>query len=97
MKKKFLFGLGALVLAAVLALNVTLVKDGQNFKLSLNALEKLAKAGDEGTATVPCFDDPIEGGEFYGRICLDENDHVICTRRNHPLAFPPEGTCTITN
>lgn len=97
MKKKVYFGLGALVLVAVLALNVTLVKDGQNFELSLSALGAVAKAGDEGTVTVPCIDIKTYGsGPQNDRVCLDTQNHFCCCWQDHLYIEQATGTCTIS-
>lgn len=53
MKKKILFGLGALVIVLVLLMNVSLVGNSQKSDISLNSMVNLAKADDE------CPVDPI--------------------------------------
>ncbi|RPH30452.1 MAG: hypothetical protein EHM93_15825 [Bacteroidales bacterium] len=50
MKKKILFGLGALAIAAVLAVNLNMVRNDQNVTLSLEQLGAVAQAQAEGGA-----------------------------------------------
>ena len=96
MKKKVLFGLGALVLAAMLVLNVTLVKDGQNFELSLSALGTVSLAEAESSVTVPCIDISTYGsGQYNDRVCLDTENKYLCDWEDHQYIVQPTGTCTI--
>ncbi|MCX6327674.1 MAG: hypothetical protein NT144_13640 [Bacteroidia bacterium] len=73
MKKKVLFGLGALAILAMLTFNVSLTKDSQNGEISLNSIETVAVAQAEDPPGVNC-NCPL----LWGTGCKADNYGATC-------------------
>lgn len=57
MKRKIIIGLGTLVLSALIVMNISLIKNGEDFKFELSSILRTALAYDE---------EPEEG---FNRLC----------------------------
>ncbi|RPH30458.1 MAG: hypothetical protein EHM93_15860 [Bacteroidales bacterium] len=81
MKKKILFGLGALAIAAVLAVNVNMARNEQNVTLSLEQLGKTPAASAE-SSDPRCPVYPIPWHRTYNQIFWEcywsDRCNIVC-------------------